>query len=113
MRALLFLLLIAPLFTAAQINRSATELARETTKNFVVNKIFAGQQYSPFSYGEIKPFKEKDNLDIEWVIEHRFEISRSVSSFDKNKEGVKKLYTFYFMLDKRMKVQRAEAFSRE
>jgi hypothetical protein len=111
MRTLLFLLLLAPVSASAQINRSATELARETTKEFVIKKLFAGQHYSPVSYGDAKPFKEKKDREIEWIIEHQFEISQLVSSFDKNIEKIKRKYRFYFLLDKQMKVRRAESYS--
>jgi hypothetical protein len=112
MRTLLFFLLLAPVFTSAQINRSASELARETTKDFVVKKLFPGQVYNPVSYSEAKPYTEKDDLHIEWMIEHKFEISRSASSFDKNTDGLRKPYKFIFYLDKQMKVRRAESYSK-
>lgn len=112
MRTLLFLLLVAPVFVSAQINRSATELARETTKDFVVKKLFPGQAYTPVSYGEAKPCTEKDDLEIEWMIEHKFEISRPASSFDKNTNELRKYYKFIFYLNKQMKVRRAESYSK-
>ena len=111
MRTLFILLLLAPFVATAQINRSANELARETTKEFVVKKLFKGQAYQSVSYGELKPYKT-DDIDIEWMIEHRFETKRPASSFDKNANSVKTAHRFIFFLDHQMKVKKAESYSK-
>lgn len=111
MRTLFLFLLLAPLVAAAQINRSANELARETTKEFVVSKLFKGENYKPVSFGELKPFKNED-IEVEWMIEHRFEMTRQISSFDKNTIPLPRPYKFIFLLDAQMKVKRAESYSK-
>ena len=110
MRTLLFLIFLFPLLTSAQINRSANELAQETTRNYIQKKLFKGQTYTPISYGEIKSYKDKRDIEIEWMIEHRFEISKPPGSTDKKSEETNQPYKFIFFLDHQMKVKRAESY---
>lgn len=94
----------------AQVNRSANELARETTRDYITNKIFKQQSYRPLSYGEVKPWTDKRSL-IAWTLDHSFEIThRQASGFVKAAES-RRAYRFLFYLDKQMKVLRAEANS--
>ncbi|HTD95151.1 MAG TPA: hypothetical protein VK644_15100, partial [Chitinophagaceae bacterium] len=67
MRLLLILLLGTPLFSAAQINRSANEFARERVEEFLATKIFKDQVYKTISYGELKPERESRNSAV-WSI---------------------------------------------
>ncbi len=110
MRILLSLLLLLPLYAVSQTNRSANELARETTKDYIEKKLFRGQPYTPLTYGEIKSHKDKYDLEIEWCIEHHFEISRPPGSFDKDKKMIRQPFKFTFFLDHQMKVKRAESY---
>lgn len=106
MRKTLLLLLVFPSFLNAQINRSATELAREKIREYIETKLFKDMPYQAVSYGEMKSYKEP-NSAITWTIVHDFEITETQMIADK-KIAVKKPYHFYFYLDKRIKVLRSE-----
>ena len=109
MRLLLILLLGIPLYSAAQINRSANELAREKVQEYIVTKIFKDLHYKPVSYSELKPQKQ-DHSETAWFISHRFEISDSRNTADK-KSAVSKPYFFTVYLDKKLKVVAAQSYS--
>ncbi len=94
----------------AQVNRSANELARETTRDYIINKIFKQQGYRSRAYGELKPWTDKRSV-ISWTLDHSFEIThRQAAGFVKATDS-KRAYKFLFYLDKQMKVLRAEANS--
>lgn len=107
MRTLLFILLMLPFVSNAQINRSANELATERIGEYISTKLFKTQLYSPVFYGELKPIVNRESR-INWVITHRFEITDS-SSTNNNKQDLRKLYKFSFYLDEKMRVIRAES----
>jgi hypothetical protein len=104
---IIFILLLLPFITKAQINRSASELAHENIKDYISTKIFKNRMYKPVSYGELKPDKEI-NSSVLWVLDHRFEVAESQTTSDKEPVVEQKLYRFIFYLDKKMKVARAE-----
>jgi hypothetical protein len=108
MRIILFLLLLIPAFINGQINRSATELAKENIQDYLTCKIFSRRPYQPVSYGELKSHKER-NPEIIWAIVHKFEITETPNYADK-KASVQKPYKFIFFLDEKMKVRRAETY---
>jgi regulatory protein YycI of two-component signal transduction system YycFG len=108
MRRIVFLLWFLPVTVNAQINRSATELAKENIQEYITEKIFNGRQYQPVSYGELKPRKE-ENPDVVWSIEHKFQITETQTYADK-KILAQKPHKFMFYLDRKMKVLRAETF---
>ncbi len=111
MRLLLILLLGIPLYSSAQINRSANELAREKVQDYIVSKIFKDLLYQPILYGELKPQKQ-DHSEITWFISHQFEITDSQYVADK-KIAVRKPYFFSFYLDKKLKVLAAQSYFSE
>jgi hypothetical protein len=106
MRKILFLLLLLPFFSSAQINRSATEFAKENIREYLVTRIFKDQPYKPVSYGELKPWKGTHS-EISWTLDHDFEIAEIQNN---KKTTVRKLYKFLFYLDRKMKVVRAESY---
>lgn len=108
MQKILFLLLILPAFSNAQINRSATELAKENIQEYLVSKMFKNQPYKPVSYSELKSYKGK-NPEIIWTIEHKFEIAEAQKVSDKKSTDAREPYSFFFYLDKKLKVLRAES----
>jgi hypothetical protein len=108
MRTILFLSLLLPAVMNAQINRSATELAKENIQQYLTGKIFNGHTYQSISFGELKSRKEK-NAEIVWSIEHKFEITETQTYADK-KVSVQKPYKFIFYLDEKMKVRKAETY---
>lgn len=110
MRILIFLLLIFPVVSNAQINRSANELARERVEEYIVTKLFKGFLYNPGSFSQLKSSKQPQS-DIAWTINHKFEIVDSQFVADK-KVAVTKPYYFAFYLDKKLKVLTAESFYR-
>ncbi len=83
----------------AQVNRSATELAKENIRNYLVTKIF-DSSYQEVFYGTLKQL-EGYHRDIAWTIDH--------TGYTKNEKGERKqAYRFTFYLNDRMKVFRAE-----
>ncbi|HKZ67430.1 MAG TPA: hypothetical protein VJ111_13780 [Chitinophagaceae bacterium] len=108
MRLLLFSLIAIPFFSSAQVNRSANELARERVREYIVTMVFKDQPYKPVSYGELKSYK-RNRSEIEWSIEHKFEIEETQLVSEK-KVVVRKPQWFWFYLDKKLKVILAESF---
>lgn len=111
MRQIVFVLLFCPVFIGAQINRSATELAKENIQEYITGKVFNGCQYQPLSYGALKDRKDR-NPEIVWSIEHSFQITETITTHDK-RFAQHKPYKFMFYLNKRMKVMRAETYISE
>ena len=108
MRSLIILLLTVPVFAFSQVNRSARELASEQVQEYINTKLFKGQPYKPVYFGDLKPRKDP-NFQIEWTIEHRFEITEAHKD-ENDKATQPKAYKFLFYLDHKMKVLRAESY---
>ena len=108
MRIILFVVAMLPAFVHGQINRSATELAKENIRSYLTRKLFKAEPYQPISYGELKPAKER-NADATWTIVHKFTITETEVEADK-KLSVRKPYDFIFYLDDRMEVIRARSY---
>jgi hypothetical protein len=109
MRILIFLATILPAFLQGQINRSATELAKENIRGYLTHKIFKTEPYQPISYGELKPEKQR-SIDARWSIEHKFRITETKIEEDK-KMAIQKPYNFIFYLDDKMQVISARSYS--
>lgn len=104
---IIFIALLLPLASIAQINRSAKELAGDNIKEYISTKIFKGQiAYKPVFYGELQP--HRDNTGVVWTIEHRFEVSATFKVPEHKTADAQQAYKFIFYLDKRMKVLKAE-----
>jgi len=108
MKKTLLLLLLIPAVVNAQFKRSATELAKETVREYLTGKLFKNGSYQPVHYGELTACKENDPA-VAWSIEHKFEIINGQLGADK-KDSVQQLYKFVFYFDKKMNVLRAESF---
>jgi hypothetical protein len=108
MRILFFLATLFPALLHGQINRSATELAKENIRSYLTDKIFKQAPYQPVSYGELKPEKER-NVDARWSIVHKFNITETEIEAEK-KFSIQKPYNFIFYLDDRMEVIRARSY---
>jgi hypothetical protein len=106
---LVLLLLAAPFAAGAQINRSATELAKEKIENYIVSKVFKGLSYKPVSYGDLEEVTVEGSSHAAWSILHRFEIIDSHFVSNK-KKAVQKPYYFSFYLDKKLNVVSAEQY---
>ena len=111
MRLLIIFLLLTPLVSTAQINRSAKEFASERIGEYITTKLFKDQPYKPISFGVLKSHQEKD-LEIIWELEHKFEVSDIQYTGDK-KTTVSKPCRFIFYLDRQMNVKRAESYAVE
>ena len=110
MRHLLYFLLVTPFLTAAQINRSANQVAQEAAKEYIVKKIFNDKNYKSVWFSDLRErVNKKDGTS--WVLEHRFNISDKESSNFEKGEPVTKEYSFFFFLDKRMHILRAESYT--
>jgi hypothetical protein len=107
MRFLLLLVLLLPMVASAQINRSAREYAMDNIQEYMSTKVLKGKMYKPLAYGQLKPCikVEKDAI---WMIEHKFE-TQQTESVDKKKTTIQRQGKFYFYLDDKMKVVRAES----
>jgi hypothetical protein len=108
MRTLLLLSLTLPFFSNAQVNRSAREFAIEQIQEYIVAKLFKGQPYKPGAFGELKPAGAK-NSAIAWSLIHQFEITETRADAYA-KTTVLKPLNFIFLLDNKMKVQKAQVF---
>jgi len=108
MRIILFLSFLFPVLIHAQINRSATEFAKEKIAEYITTKLFKGNSYQPGSYGELREWKEKSS-EISWSIDHKFEITEVQYNYGK-KLAVQRPYKFTFYFDDRMKIVKAETF---
>jgi hypothetical protein len=111
MRIILIVVFMLPAFVHGQINRSATELAKENIRSYLTRKIFKAEPYQPISYGELKPENEK-NADAKWTIVHRFKITEIEGEAAK-RLSVQKPYDFIFYLDDRMEVIGARSYVSE
>jgi hypothetical protein len=108
MRSFFLFMLLLPAFAAkAQINRSAKEFAGERIQEYIVNKLFKNQQYKAVSYGELKKYVQK-NSGVAWIIAHEFEITEK-KPFTGSITPEPNIRQFYFYLNDKMKVIRAEA----
>ena len=103
------MLLMLPVLSFAQINRSAKELAGEQIQEYVTTKLFKDLSYKPIATGQLKPVQDKKNLEIAWTIEHRFEIKDSKHTSDQKAVSSKE-YRFQFYLDDKMRVIKAESY---
>jgi hypothetical protein len=108
MRILLFAVIVLPAFVHGQINRSATELAKENIRSYLTRKIFKAEPYQPISYVELKPEQIRD-VDARWSIVHKFKITETEVEASK-KFSVQKPYNFIFYLDDRMEVIGARSY---
>jgi hypothetical protein len=108
MKPLLICLLMVPFISQGQINRSATELAKENIQEYLHTKILKDQPFQPVFYGQLKTRTIKDNKEIAWSLEHRFVVSE-IKRIDEKTVTVSKPYKFVFFLDRRMEVLRAES----
>lgn len=98
MRLLMMLLLVLPLMAAAQMNRSASELARENIEAYLKEKIFRTEPYRSYTFGNLKPASITDT-EILWSMDHRFGIQEQ-----KNEASVWKPHYFVFYFDRKMKI---------
>src|SRR5687768_4816288 len=99
MRLFMLLLLALPIMAAAQINRSASELARENIEAYLKGKIFRTEPYRSYAFGTLKPTSITDT-EVVWMMDHRFGIAEK----NKNESSVWKPYFFVFYFDKKMKI---------
>jgi hypothetical protein len=98
-----------PVLLNAQINRSATELAKENIHEYLTDKIFKSDPYRPVSYGELRALDEKHS-EARWSIVHKFEITEVQNEAEK-KVSTQKPYEFIFYLDEKMRVLLARSYS--
>ena len=108
MRVVLFAIIVIPGIVNGQINRSATELAKENIRTYLTHKIFKAEPYQPVSYGELKPERER-NFDARWSIVHKFKITETEVESEK-KLSVERPYNFIFYLDDKMEVIGARSY---
>ena len=111
MRLLLITLLSLPLFSEAQVNRSAKELAEERIKEYIVTKLFREASYKGLTFGELKT-QRQPHSDVAWTISHRFEVVDSQLVNDR-RTPVTRSQFFSFYLDRKMKVVSAESYLRQ
>jgi len=110
MRIIITILLLLPVGIQAQINRSATELAKETTGEYISTKIFKDKLYQPLLFGVVKAWPDTRS-PISWTITHEFIITDVQRSGYNDAPDVQKTYSFIFYLDSKMKVLKAASYS--
>ena len=108
MRLIFLFFLFISFHAHSQVNRSAAELARENTQEFLVNKIFKSQTYHSLAYSEVEPYRPYDP-NISWVMEHKCEVLNTTRLFGKD-SSTYTIYKFVFYLDRKLKVYKAESF---
>ena len=99
MRSTFLLLLLLPLMATAQMNRSASELAREKVEEYLKGKLFRNQPYQAYEFGVLKPTSMADT-EIVWMMEHRFGILEK----GKASATVWQPYYFVFYFDKKINI---------
>ncbi|HEX7903724.1 MAG TPA: hypothetical protein VF487_07590 [Chitinophagaceae bacterium] len=110
MRIIITILLLLPVSMQAQISRSATELAKEITSEYISTKIFKDKLYQPLSFGAVKAWPDARS-PISWTITHSFIITDVQRSGYNNVPDVQKTYSFMFYLDSKMKVLKASSYT--
>jgi len=109
MRSILIVALLVPVFSVAQINRSAREYAAEQVQDYITKKLFKGHSYKSVSFSELKEHKERNNDEMAWRLDHKFEIMET-DDLSGKKNTVARTYLFSFYLDGKMKVLKAETY---
>jgi hypothetical protein len=110
MRIVILLLLCLPFIGKTQINRSANELAREVSAEYLRDRIFKGKNYQPIWFGELKPRSDKKGI-VAWTMEHKFVISdKDPAGFRTTSDSIQS-FSFLLFLDRKMKVLKAESHS--
>lgn len=110
MRSFFFFLLLLPVVTGAQINRSAKELASEKVREYVTGKLFKNKEYISISFDDIKQVGDRKKDEVVWAIAHKFEITEGGKSSFENSPKIRKKYSFIFYLDDKMKVLKADTW---
>jgi hypothetical protein len=106
---MILLFLVFPLMVHAQVNRSASQLAHENIQDYLKAKLFKDQPYYPESFGDLKPLKE-NHSETAWIMEHKFQVAEKVSKGRLKPVSVDNHpYWFFFFLDKKMRVVKAES----
>lgn len=108
MRKTIILFLLLPIISAAQVNRSAREYATEKIEEYIHEKLFQQLPYKPISFGELKTYDDR-RKEIHWLISHQFEIIEP-KIIDGKKDSRAQTYNFYFYLDDKMRVKKAETY---
>jgi hypothetical protein len=107
MRIVFLSLLILPLASISQANRSANQLAHENIQDYITHKIFKDKAYKPLSYQDL--VSNKDGTECVWKVAHKFEVgSRDEERQHENTDWSRFSFTFY--LNKKLKVVKAEGF---
>ncbi len=108
MRFILILLLL-PLFSSAQINRSAKELATENIGAYL-KKVYKNQSYHLVSLGEPQLTRSK-TTQLEWTIYCQVNIDRRTRNATNDPALATSNFKFY--LNKKMEVLSAETYTIE
>ena len=110
---MIVLFLVFPLVVHAQVNRSASQLAHENIQDYLKSKLFKDQPYYPESFGDLKPQK-KDHSETAWIMEHKFQVMEKKDKETKQTSALDThQYWFFFALDKKMRVVKAESIQNE
>jgi len=95
-----------------QVNHSASLLAHENIQDYLKSKLFKDQPYYPLSFGDLKP--DKDNhTETAWIMEHKFQVIEKKDKEGKHSTLDTQEYWFFFSLDKKMRVIKAESIQND
>ncbi|HJW18054.1 MAG TPA: hypothetical protein VJ499_13070 [Flavisolibacter sp.] len=105
---IILLFLVYPFVAHTQVNHSASQLAHENIQEYLTTKIFKDQPYYPRSFGALKTQKEAHE-ETAWIMEHKFQVAEKPGKENNQAAPDSHLYRFYFFLDKKMRVVKAES----
>ena len=102
------ILLLLPVLTHAQINRSARELAQENIEEYLSKKIFKDQPIQPGTIEELVTY-QPNRAGITWKVQYKMELKEKQSDGDST-HNVPCKFTFY--LDREFMVLLADRWFR-
>jgi hypothetical protein len=110
MRTLLFILACwCTLPAPGQVNRSATELAKENIQEYLKTRLFQDGRIVSLTFHELKTHTSSQKSAIAWLISMACFIEEQEFRGD-SLRTVRRPYTFTFYLDRKMAVKRAESY---
>ena len=108
MLRIVFILLLLPVLSHAQINRSAKELAKENIEEYLSQKIFKNQPIQPGKIGELVAY-QKNGVGITWKVQYKMDLKEKQNDTDSTR-NVPCKFTFY--LDREFMVLLADRWFR-
>jgi hypothetical protein len=93
MLRIVFILLLLPVLSHAQINRSAKELAQENIEEYLSKKIFKNQPFQSGTIGELVSYR-LNGAGISWKVQYQVDLKENQPEADSTRKVPSK-FTFY------------------